>query len=108
MTQKQIETILGALRAGPLAPSGRAGMADAYHVVAEFRCQTGNSEEVTVKILDGGPDFEPTESRYVCRAETNDGKLLITGDGGSSPGEALESVHWGRLQGELARVLVGL
>ena len=108
MTQKQIETILGALRAGPLATSGRAGLADAYHVVAEFRCCTGNGEEVTVKMLDGGPDFEPAESRYLCRAETNDGKLLMTGNGGSSPGEALESVHWGRLQGELARVLVGL
>ena len=108
MTQKQIEAILGALRADPSAPSGYAGIADAYHVVAEYRCHTGNSEEVAVKILDAGPDFQPTEHRYVCRAETSDGKLLLTGDGGSSPGAALESVHWGQLQGELARVLVGL
>lgn len=108
MTQQQIEAVLGALRADRLAPSGRAGIADAYHVVAEYRCYTGNGEEVAVKILDGGPDFEPAEYRYVCRAETNDGKLLITGDGSSSPREALESVHWGQLQGELARVLVGL
>ena len=58
-------------------------------------------------ILDGGPDFEPAESRYVCRAETKDGKLLVTGNGGATPGEALESVHWGQLASELTRVLAG-
>ena len=101
MTQEQIDKILEELRADPLGPSGHAGITEVYHVAAEFSCDT-KSGEVTVQMLDGGRHFESPQYRYLCRAVTKDGRLLVTGNGGATPGKALESVHWGQLEDELA------
>ena len=117
MTQEQINKILQELRADPLGPSGRAGITEAYHVdrraatrergegdvAAAFSCKTKSGGDVTVQILDEGRGFEPQQLRYGCRAVTKSGRLLVTGNGGATPMEALESVHWGQLEGELAR-----
>ena len=118
MTQDQIDKILEALRADPLGPSGHAGITEAYHVdrggraaaarvrgagdvAAEFSCETKSGGEVTVQILDEGRGFEPQWLRYGCRA-VKSGRLLVTGNGGATPIKALESVHWGQLEGKLA------
>lgn len=74
------------------------GAFDAYHVT-EFQCyrkaKDGNTQTVTVKILDAGPNTEHG-IRYQCHATSSDGKSA-SGNGGVSLNTVLATVHWGDL-----------
>lgn len=73
------------------------GMQEISHVTT-FRCYRDIREvgmkEVTVELLDHGPDAGMT--RYSCTATTEDGRKA-TGNPGGSIEEVLAIVHWANL-----------
>lgn len=94
-----IDQMRVALNDNPQGAVGELGHAETYHVVAEFHCvrMRGN---VKVQLLDGGPDFHAPEYRYNIRAWREDGGSVATGNGGKTPQDALDSVHWNELDEE--------
>ena len=73
------------------------GVFEVYHVVSTFklyrRTEDGESQEVTVEILDAGPTVS---ERYFCRATSNDGRTA-TGNPQTSIEYAMMHTHWNDL-----------
>lgn len=63
--------------------------------VTTFRGYKDN-EEVIIEIWDHGPDFHAPQYRYFCKATMADGRQAC-GNGGATPHEALDCVHWQEL-----------
>ena len=70
------------------------GVFEVYQVVSTFklhrRAEDGESQEVTVEILDAGPTVS---ERYSCRAISNDGRTA-TGNPQTSIEYAMMHTHW--------------
>ena len=62
---------------------------------AARRLSTGQSESVTVKILDGGNSLDP-QVRYAVEVTTADGRT-VTGNNASSVDKAIAGVQWDAL-----------
>jgi hypothetical protein len=75
------------------------GAHEVYHVISRFtllrRTDDGNNQEVTVEILDAGPNANQN-LRYHCMAKADDGRSA-TGNPDSSIEFALMNVHWEHL-----------
>jgi hypothetical protein len=73
-----------------------AGFFEVHHQTT-FECvrtaENGETQEVTVEILDAGPNVRPAKLRYHCRATTTDGKMA-TGNPEESIEDAILHVHW--------------
>ena len=66
-------------------------------VVTEFRAHR-DGEPVIITIIDHGPRFHALQYRYFCIARMEeDRRRKASGNGGATPVEALESVHWHEL-----------
>ena len=85
--QRQIGDIRRAL-------SESIGLEEVRDVVT-FKAYRGD-DRVTVEIQDRGPDWHLPESRYVCVATTEDGRVA-TGNGGGTPTDAILTTHWEKL-----------
>lgn len=54
-------------------------------------------KSIGIEMRDYGPDFEPSEFRYTCHATDENGHTA-TGQGGSTPRLAIDSVNWENLE----------
>ena len=97
MTDQNIEKLLKILDGELVTVQGTVSLSEPYHVTkfTAFR----NGERVRIEILDGGPEFHAPDYRYNCKAWIEDraGKRtsrVVTGNGASTPKEALEIAHW--------------
>lgn len=71
----------------------------AYHVISRFiflrNAKDGHIQEVSVEILDAGPDANPS-MRFHCRVRDDDGRTAA-GNPDSSIEYALMHMHWEQL-----------
>lgn len=56
----------------------------------------GNTQEVTIEILDAGPDFGDPNLRFQCKATAADGRST-TGNTAETAKAALSLLHWSEL-----------
>lgn len=72
------------------------GVYDTYQIISKFqfhrRAKNGESQIVTVEILDAGPNSNK-HYRYHCFARANDGRIAA-GNPDSSVQNALSCMHW--------------
>lgn len=70
-----------------------AGFYEVYHKTT-FKCyrraKDGDPQEVTVEILDAGPEVN---KRFHCKATSKDGKRA-SGNPGATIGDVLYTLHW--------------
>jgi hypothetical protein len=75
------------------------GVFEVYQVLSIFQflrnAKNGNTQTVTVKILDAGQNIDPN-FRYQCFATSDDGRTA-TGNPDSSIEDALTCMHWEHL-----------
>ncbi len=66
--------------------------------ISEVKAFVGfrNEQRVTVSILDLGENCDPSEIRFGCKVEQEDGKSA-TGNRAATAEEAIEIVHWQKL-----------
>ena len=98
MTEEQINNVLRILTEGLVLTNGRLQVEEPGHVSViqgslprELAAEGG--ESVTVEIIDHGADFHQPQYRYFCTVRTSAGREAV-GNGGATPEEALETMHW--------------
>ena len=78
------------------------GVYETYQIISTFqfhrKTQNGESQTVTVEILDAGPNSDKNY-RYHCFARANDGRIAA-GNPDFSVQSALSCMHWEHLDWE--------
>jgi hypothetical protein len=97
MTDQEIYKLLKILDGELVAVQGPVNLSEPCHVT-EFHALR-NGDTVKIKILDSGPEFHAPGYRYNCEAWIEDetgrrASRVVTGNGASTPEEALEIAHW--------------
>ncbi len=95
MTEDERNDVLSMLDKGVLCTTGMVEFSEPG-IVTEFRAYR-DAGEVTIRITDHGPRFHAPQFRYFCIATMEGGKRKASGNGGATPEEALERVHWHEL-----------
>ena len=97
MTDHEIYKLLKILDGELVAVQGRVNLSEPCHVT-EFEALR-NGDTVKIRILDSGSESQAPQFRYNCEAWIEDdtgrrSSTVVTGNGASTPKEALEIAHW--------------
>ena len=96
MTEYQRNDVLLALEEGVMCATGKVELSEPG-IVTVFRAYR-DGETVIITLIDHGSRFHALQYRYFCIARMEeDGRRKAAGNGGATPVEALENMHWHEL-----------